>query len=701
MSDKIQPLHLQRKALVYVRQSSAFQVENNRESQLLQYAMRERLEQLGWRDIEIIDEDLGRTASGAVGRSGFERLVAEVSLGKVGAVAARELSRFARNSQDWQKLVDVCRWVQTLLIDHEAIYDSRNGNDRLLLGLKGSLSEYELDLLRQRSLEARRQKARRGELILRPPAGFVRDVRTGYALEPDQRVQEAIRLVFQKFDQLGSVRQVLLWFLEHDLQLPVRENDSEEGILWKRPRYCLLYRILTHPIYAGAYVYGRTGERIVSTDGLPLKRWGRKKREDWEVLIADHHEGYISWQHYEQIQQMIAHNTNQFHSESHGAAKRGASLLAGLLRCKRCGRKLTVLYTGRERNVQRYACCRGQLDNGQPRCLSFGGDRVNQRVGEEILQLLEPKRVEIARLAFEQHQQGESELVKALELDLEAARYRADRHARQFNRADPENRLVVAELESRWNQALEQVRSLENRLAGERQKFAYSATLHAHDFSQLASQLGQVWHDCETDIRIKKRIARTLIEEIVVDADGSAGMVDLWIHWKGGQHSHVQVRRRKRGQNRLHTDTSIVETVRTLSHIQPDELIAACLNRNGLKTGKGNRWTTERVTSLRSKRKIEKYTQERKDANGWMTLTDASKYIGVSTTSLRAFAESKKITYQHPLPDGPWIFNRKDLEKPETKEWVKRIKQRTARGAEPEQPQLNIDISGTCPDVAV
>ena len=701
MSDKIKLMHLERKAFVYVRQSSAFQVENNKESRRLQYAMRERLKKLGWNEIEIIDEDLGCTASGAVSRSGFDRLVAEVSLGKVGAVAARELSRFARNSQDWQKLVDVCRWVQTLLIDHEAIYDSRNGNDRLLLGLKGSLSEYELDLLRQRSVEARKQKAQRGELILRPPVGYERVPGEGYIVTPDKRIREAIALVFKKFFQLGSARQVLLWLLEHDLQLPVRENMTEETVLWKRPRYCMLHRILTHPIYAGAYVYGRTGD-VIAIEGCSSKKRRRmKQRKDWEVLIEDHHEGYITWLEYERIQEMMANNSNRFQSESHGAAKRGASLLAGLLRCKRCGRKLTVQYTGRAGNVLRYCCCRGQLDNGQPRCLSFGGDDVDSRIGEEIMQLLQPARLQIAQHAYESQQHGESELLKALEMDLEAANYQASRCQRQFNLADPENRLVVAELETRWNRALETINSLQLRLDEEKQRNDQNSSFDFEFFETLASNLTLVWNDPQTDVRIKKRIARTLIEEIVVDLDESAGLIDLLIHWKGGLHSNTQVRRRKRGKNSLHTDTSVVDAVRILSNVLSDELIAACLNKNGLKTGKGNRWTVERVTSLRSKRKIKKYTEQRREAEGWMTLTDASKYIGVSTTSLRAFVERQNVAHQHPLPDGPWVFNRKDLETSMIKEWVERIKQRSSGGAEPKQPQLNIDISGTCPDVAV
>jgi len=696
MNEKVTARHLQRKAMLYIRQSSPQQVVHHQEGRLLQYAMKERLQLLGWSEIEVIDEDLGRSASGTVARSGFERMVAEVSLDRVGAVAAREVSRFARNSRDWQQLVEMCRVVDTLLIDQEAIYNPRLSNDRLLLGLKGSLNEYELDLLRQRAQEARREKARRGELIVVPPVGYVQGEEGVYEKDPDRRVQNAIHQVFEKFLELGSVRQVLFWFVEHDLQLPTQHcGITGWHIRWRRPNYAALYRMLTHPIYAGAYVYGMTQTATTWDQGSPRKITRFKPREEWLALLPDRHEGYLDWEQFQRIQRMIADNSNFPKGESRGAAKGGAALLTGILRCHRCGRKLTVHYTGREQNVMRYNCCRGTLDNGVPRCINFGGAWVDQAIGHEILRVLRPGAVAAALESARNQTQEQDQVLAALQLELQAARYAAERAEEQYDAIDPQNRLVADELERRWNSALEHVAELESRVVQQRTQHKPPSLPPAEALESLAGDLEKIWNHPDTDARLKKRIVRTLIEEVIVDVCPEAGEILLTVHWKGGVHSELRVPRRRHGQNRLHTESSIVEAVQLLTRIGPDEQIAAWLNRNDLRTGQGNRWTQSAVVSLRKKRNLPKYSAECQQAEGWMNLTQAASLLGISTTSLRMAVEHHEIEGIHPLPDGPWIFQREELQCAKVKQLVKRIQMRKREGTEPDSGQLPFEYSTT------
>jgi DNA invertase Pin-like site-specific DNA recombinase len=685
MSDKIKAHHLQRKAILYVRQSSAHQVIHNRESSSLQYAMRERLVVLGWSDIEIIDDDLGISAAGSATRAGFERMVAEVCLGKVGAVAAREVSRFARNSRDWQQLIEMCRVVDTLLVDQEAIYAPRQGNDRLLLGLKGSLNEYELDLLRQRSLAARHQKARRGELIVAAPVGYLKTDGQKLEKDPDRRVQEAIALIFTKFSQLGSVRQTLLWFLEHGLDLPARRPNGD--IVWKRPSYATVYRILTNPVYGGTYAYGKTGASTVYGSSSAEHGVRRKPREEWLALRPDTHEGYVAWERAEAIRHMIIDNNQG--GEHRGAVKHGDALLAGILRCRRCGRKLTVHYTGGQHDILRYSCNRGWMDNGEPRCIAFGGLRVDDAIATEVLRVVQPGAIEAAIQVQQQEAQHLDDVRAALMRDLEAARFAADRAFRQYDAADPQNRLVAAELELRWNRALERVTNLQERIDAHDHQRPAPKSAAPDDFVSLAIDLKSVWADPATDARLKKRIVRTLIHEVIADIEPQAGEIVLVLHWTGGVHTELRLPRRRRGQCRS-TEVEIVEAVRVLVRIAGDDLIAGLLNRNRLTTGYGNRWTRERVIALRSHHKIPVYSQQLREGEGWMTLTRAAATLGISAKSLRRAAERGEVESQH--PDGPWIFKRTALET----DAARRLAQRTRNTpAGHDSRQQNLDLSMT------
>ena len=653
MSDKINPHHLKRKAILYVRQSSSYQVQHNQESRQLQYAMTQRLESLGWHEIETIDDDLGTSAAGTVTRPGFERMVAEVCLGKVGVVAARELSRFARNNREWQQLIEMCRVVDTLLLDQEMVYAPREGNARLLLGLKGSLNEYELDLLRSRSVAARHAKARRGELVVSAPVGFLKTEDQRLEKDPDRRVQDAILSIFRKFRELGSVRQTLLWFLEEGLMLPARQSDGT--LLWKRPIYATLQRVLTNPIYGGTYAYGKTEATLSYTNGQSRKGHRRRPQGQWLALIPNAHEGYIGWEEFQAIQKILADNVQGWGRR--GAVKNGVALLTGLLRCRRCGRKLLVYYTGVQHKFLRYACRRGQLDQGEPKCIAFGGIPVDEVIGREILRVVQPQAMEAAVLASQSLSQQHDDVKEALHRDWEAASYEARRVQKQFDAVDPENRLVADELERRWNQALQRVGELESRLNEHTANVKSVAPATVDEFQNLAADLEAIWNGSVADARLKKRIVRTLIHEVMVDVDSAAGEVILVIHWCGGVHTELRLPRRRRGSCTA-TSKDIVAAVRSLARICDDTAIAGILNRNGLQTGRGNRWTRGRITSLRSTNNIPVYTsaEDGTDKN-WLTLTNAAALLGISSRTLRNAVENGRIEGEHPLPDGPWIFS--------------------------------------------
>lgn len=652
MSEKLCERHLERGAILYVRQSTLRQLAHNEESRRLQYAMRDRLQALGCREIEVIDDDLGRSARGDRDRPGFERLVARVSLGEIGVVAAREVSRFARNSREWQQLLEVCRMVDTLLIDHDAVYDVRQSNDRLLLGLKGNLSEYELELLRVRAHEARRAKTERGEYFVRVAVGYQRTDDDGIEKTEDRRVREAIELAFAKMIELGSVRQVVLWFTAEHVELP---SSARGRVVWKSARYSRLYSILTNPVYAGAYAYARSKTSAVVVDGVPRAVRRSVPRSQWRVLW-DHHAPYVARETFERVQKMIEHN-GQARSRTIGAARRGSSLLAGLLRCRRCGQRLLVSYSGAQRDVCRYECSRKNADAGAPRCISFSSVDVDALISRALIDVVRPAAIDAALAATTHERSLRDKTISALENELEAARYAATRAWRQYDAVDPENRLVADDLERKWNDTLERVREIERHIA-ERQADVLPEMPSAQRFDGLALNLETVWNAETTDRVLKKRIARTLIEEVVADVEADREIV-LLVHWKGGVHTEMRIAKRRRGDNGVRTSVDVVEAIRALALVLDDQNIAMFLSRAGLKTAKGHPWSQRLVAAVRGAQGIA--SRSALHAEQWSTLDDAASRYRVAPKTIRRAVTSGKLVALRPLANGPWIFQHEDL----------------------------------------
>lgn len=655
-SAKIRPEQLARPALVYVRQSTVDQVRHHQESRRRQYDLAAHARALGWQAVVVIDDDLGKSGATTAGRPGFQRLVAEVSLGRAGAVFSLEVSRLARNNRDWHQLLELCALTDTVIVDAEGTYDPRHLNDRLLLGLKGTLSEAELGWLRQRAYEGLLAKARRGDLRLALPVGYVHAPDGRVEKHPDQRVQAALHLVFEKFRALGSARQVLLWFRQEQLPLPALAPDAPggTGVRWRLPIYNTILSLLHNPVYAGAYAFGRTGTRTrVLAGAAHTTRGHRRPREEWLVLLPGQHDGYIAWETFERHQQLLADNAQMHGRMAKGAVRAGPSLVAGLLRCGRCGRRLQVAYSGR---VARYTC-RTQSAAG---CgLAFGGLRIEAAIERAVLGVLTPGAIEAALAGAAAGDDEAAAPRRALELELREARYEAERARRQYDAVEPEHRLVAATLEQRWNAALERVATVQQRLAQLAAAPGPPAPAERATLLALAQEFPTVWADPATDGRTKKRLVRLLIEEIIV-SPRTEGVLDLLIHWKGGKHTRLPVPRNRPGQHRRCTDRAVVEVVRDLARRVPDAQIARLLNRLGYRTGAGNTWTQQRVVSLRNAHGIAVYTPPAPD-RALLTIGQAAQALGVSPPTVRKLIRSGRLPASQPLPYAPWAIRPADL----------------------------------------
>ncbi len=692
---KITPQHLQRAAYVYVRQSTVTQVHEHLESQRRQYALAEHARTWGWQQVEVVDDDLGRSGSGRVVRPGFERLVAAVCDEHVGAVFALEASRLARNNRDWHHLVDLCGLTATLLIDGEGVYDPRDFNDRLLLGLKGTMSEWELGVLRQRSLEALRLKASRGELYTTVPIGYVRTRDDRVELDPDLRIQSAIRMIFRQFLALGSLRQVLLWCRSEHVTLPAIEyGPFGRTVVWKLPVYNTIHKLATNPIYAGAYVFGRTKTETRVSGGRASKRTTRREAADWPVFLPDRHPGYITWAEYEALQTQRQENAQMQGRMSRGAPRHGTALLAGLLRCRRCGGRLHVTYSGANGKVRRYDCRGAMVNHGTGHCLSFGSLALERAVEDAIFAVVAPGAIDAALAAAAQTQEQQTEREAHARLALEQLRYEAERARRQYDAVDPANRLVAAELERRWNAALDAVAAQERHLAG-LATISASPAVDVAGLRALAEDLPRVWQDSRTDARLKKRLVRTLIEELLVDVSADASRLHVIVRWAGGQHSALDVRKKRKGQHRFCTSEDVVDIVRALVRVLPDGQIAAVLNRLGYTTGRGNTWTATRVVTLRHTHDLPVFDPTSTERDGWCTLEQAAERLDVSHTVIRSLISGGLLPAEQGIATAPWVIRTTDLAAPGVHDYVAQVHRRRRGPPTPDAAQLSLTPSTT------
>jgi DNA invertase Pin-like site-specific DNA recombinase len=690
MSEKIRPEHLQRGAFVYVRQSTASQVRYHREGQQQQYDLAQRARQLGFTDVVIIDDDLGRTGSGLQERPGFGRLLASVCQGLAGAVLALEASRLARNNRDWHHLVDLCALTETLIIDADGIYDPKVLNDRLLLGLKGTMSEFELGLMRQRARQAYLQKVKRGEAMWIVPVGLVRGKDGRIEKSPDRQVQQAITMVLEKFRQLGSARQTLFWLLEEKLKLPQSvANSAGLEVIWQRPTLSRVHQILRNPCYAGAFAFGRTATRTIIQEGRLRRSSTRryKPHPEWEVLILDHHPGYLSWAEYLENRQRMANNIAGRASQSAGAIKKGAALLSGLLRCGRCGRKLQVGYSGTHGQVGRYVCTGRRDERGSGSCASLGGLRLDQAVVGEVLAAISPGGIEAAVAAVEATATANQQKRQALELALERARYEVNRARKQYDAVDPENRLVAAELEARWNGALQEASQAEKRLAELETTVNTLSVEQKRRLKELGEDLPRLWETPEVSVQVKKQILRTVLEEIVVlDADDPAEH-RLQIHWMGGVHSEVRLLRNRTGRNRRAAGEDVIALVGELAKVSDDRTIAGVLNRLGYRTGQGNFWNVARVCSFRHNHGIDGCTGQ----NDFVTLQGAAQLLGISDRAVRTLIGKGVLAAKQAVVCAPWVIEKTALEQPRVQAAARAVRAgKTLPPTAPGQPELTL-----------
>jgi DNA invertase Pin-like site-specific DNA recombinase/uncharacterized protein YndB with AHSA1/START domain len=659
---KIKTSHLQRTACIYIRQSTPGQVEHNRESTARQYALADRAGQLGWpkQQVVVIDEDLGLSGSTTDKRSGFARLASEVALAHVGIVLGLEVSRLARNNADWYRLLELCGVTDTLIGDNDGIYHPALFNDRLLLGLKGTMSEAELHIIRARLDGGIRNKAARGELRRGLPVGFVWGERNGEVLfHPDAAVTAAIRTVFERFAEFGSARRVWLWFRSEGLSFPLQTTPAgmPGPIRWVAPTYHALHQILTNPVYAGAYTYGKTRyERYVDEQGVVRKRARHLPMDQWSVLIRDHHPGFIDWAAFEANQARLDSNTKPQPHQAGGAVREGSALLQGIVTCGHCGRRLHVHYRGRN-SAPGYHCAGKDLVNGRGvYCLNVGGTVIERAVADAFLHAITPAAIEAMQLSIEQLQANHDAALSQWRLEVERARYEAERAERRYRAVEPENRLVARGLESEWENRLRDLAAAEGELRRREQQRPSTITpTQFQALQRLGSDIRQVWTATTTTDRDRKELLRTLLEEVILNLKRAEGRAHLTLRWRGGAFTTLDVPVPKFKPMGPHTDEDTLSLLKRLAPLYPDEVIAGILNRQQRKTATGERFTANQVGSLRRYRGIPRFQRPATPPDGELvTIRKAAQILGMNTSTIHRWLADGFIAGEQVTPGAPW-----------------------------------------------
>jgi DNA invertase Pin-like site-specific DNA recombinase len=656
---KVKPSHTQRAAFVYIRQSSPSQVEYNRESTARQYALVEKACALGWakEQVIVIDQDLGLSGSGSVQRSGFARMTAEVALGHVGIVLGLEVSRLARNNADWYRLLDLCGISDTLIGDSDGVYHPALFNDRLVLGLKGTMSEAELHILRARLDGGIRNKAARGELRRGLPVGFVWGEEDGEVrFHPDEAVGSTIRTVFAKFTELGSVRKVWLWFRSEGLSFPLRAHMKSE-IRWVAPTYTALHHVLTNPVYAGAYAYGKSRhQRYVDEQGTLRRRTRYLPMAEWSVLLPEHHSGFIDWATFQANQARIDTNIHPQPHQAGGAVREGAALLQGLATCGKCGRRLHTHYRGRNSSPG-YHCSGKDIVQGRGvYCLNVGGVQIDQAVVETFLRTVTPAAVEATQLAFQQLEADQDAALGQWRLAVERARYEAERAERQYRAVEPENRLVARGLETEWEKRLRDFAAAEAELQRrEQQRPRTLSPEEKNKIRSLGSDLKKVWTVPTTTDRDRKELLRTLLEEVIVTVDRPEHRAHLTLRWRGGTLTELDLSLPRSQPRGLRTEEDTISLLRRLAVHYSDDVIAGILNRQGRKTATGERFTAHQVGCLRRYRNIPRFQPPAEPPTGELaTIRKAAQILGINTSTIHRWLNDGFIAGEQVTPGAPW-----------------------------------------------